>query len=59
MPAKVILLVEDKAADASLIQRAAEACGRSIQLWTMADGPEALMSLRQEPLYENTKFAPL
>jgi len=59
MPAKAILLVEDKAADVSLIQRAAEACGRSIQLWTMADGPEALMSLRQEPPYENKKFTTL
>jgi CheY-like chemotaxis protein len=49
LPAKAILLVEDKAADASLIQRAAHAWGRNLHLWTMADGPEALMSLRKEP----------
>jgi len=48
MPAKAILLVEDSSADAYLIQRAAEECGRNIELWTMADGPEALMFLSKE-----------
>lgn len=48
MPARVILLVEDSAADAYLIQRAAEECGRNIQLWTMPDGPEALAFLRKD-----------
>jgi CheY-like chemotaxis protein len=48
MTAKAILLVEDSAADVYLIQRAAEECDRNIQLWTMADGPEALAFLRKE-----------
>jgi CheY-like chemotaxis protein len=40
--------VEDSAADAYLIQRAAVECGRNIQLWTMHDGVEALQFLRKE-----------
>ena len=48
MTAKAILLVEDISADAYLIERAAEECGRNIQLWTMADGPEALAFLRKD-----------
>ena len=48
MTAKAILLVEDSSADAYLIQRAAEECGRNIQLWTMTDGPEALAFLRKD-----------
>jgi chemotaxis family two-component system response regulator Rcp1 len=48
MPERVILLVEDNAADAYLIERAAEECGRNIQLWTMPDGPEALAFLRKD-----------
>jgi CheY-like chemotaxis protein len=45
---KAILLVEDSAADAYLIRQAAQECGRDIQLWTMPDGPEALMFLRKD-----------
>ena len=45
MTAKTILLVEDSAADAYLIQRAVKDCGQDIQLWTMADGAEALQFL--------------
>jgi hypothetical protein len=37
MPATAVLLVEDSAADASLIQRAAQECDRNIELWTMTD----------------------
>ena len=48
MPARVILLVENSAADAYLIERAAEECGRNIQLWTLPDGPEALAFLRKD-----------
>ena len=48
MTAKAILLVEDSSADVYLIQRAAEECGRNIQLWTMPDGPEALTFLRKD-----------
>jgi len=48
MTAKAILLVEDSTADVYLIQRAAQECGRSIQLWTMTDGPEALAFLRKD-----------
>jgi CheY-like chemotaxis protein len=45
MTAKAILLVEDSTADVYLIQRAAEECGRDIQLWTTSDGAEALKFL--------------
>ena len=48
MPARVILLVEDSAADAYLIERAAEECGRKVELWTLPDGPEALAFLRKD-----------
>ena len=48
MTAKAILLVEDSAADVYLIQRAAQECDRNIELWTMADGDEALMFLRKD-----------
>jgi chemotaxis family two-component system response regulator Rcp1 len=47
MIAKTILLVEDSAADAYLIQRAVKDCGRDLQLWTMPDGVEALAFLRK------------
>ena len=50
MTAKAILLVEDSAADAYLIQRAVKDCGQDIQLWTMADGAEALQLLRKATL---------
>ena len=36
-------------ADAYLIQRAVKACGPDLQLWTMADGVEALQFLRKAP----------
>jgi CheY-like chemotaxis protein len=49
LPAKTILLVEDSAADVYLIRRAVAECGQDIQLWVMADGPEALAFLRKEP----------
>ena len=45
---KTILLIEDSSADTYLIQRATAECGRNIQLWTMADGPEALTFLRKD-----------
>lgn len=48
MPTQTILLVEDSTADADLIQRAAQECGQDTQLWTTADGPEALAFLRKE-----------
>jgi CheY-like chemotaxis protein len=48
MTGKSILLVEDSASDVYLIQRAVTECDRNIQLWTMPDGPEALMFLRKE-----------
>jgi CheY-like chemotaxis protein len=48
MTTKAILLIEDSAADASLIQRAAQECDRNIELWTMTDGLEALAFLRKE-----------
>src|ERR671914_1849224 len=48
MTVNAILLIEDSSADAYLIQRAAEECGRNIQLWTIADGPEALAFLRKD-----------
>jgi CheY-like chemotaxis protein len=48
MTIKAILLVEDSAADVYLIQQAAQECGRDIQLWSMADGSEALQFLRKE-----------
>ena len=48
MPAKAILLVEDSAADAYLVRRAAQECGRNIELWTMTDGDGALMFLRKD-----------
>ena len=47
MTAKAILLVEDSTADAYLIQRAVKDCGQDIQLWTTADGAEALQLLRK------------
>ena len=47
MTAKAILLVEDSAADAYLIQRAVKDCGQDIHLWTMTDGAEALQFLRK------------
>ena len=47
MTAKTILLVEDSTADAYLIQRAVKDCGPDIQLWTTADGAEALQLLRK------------
>jgi CheY-like chemotaxis protein len=47
MTAKTILLVEDSTADAYLIQRAVKDCGPDIQLWTTADGGEALQLLRK------------
>ena len=47
MTAKAILLVEDSTADAYLIQRAVKDCGPDIQLWTTADGGEALQLLRK------------
>ena len=59
MTAKAILLVEDSAADAYLIQRAAEECGRDLQLWTMADGPEALAFLRKDRPLEHEPTPPL
>ena len=46
---QAILLVEDSSADVYLIRRAVEECGRDLQLWIMADGPEALMFLRKTP----------
>src|SRR5262245_43287396 len=46
---KDILLVEDNRADAYLIRQAVEECGRDIHLWTLPDGPEALMFLRKAP----------
>ena len=49
MTAKSLLLVEDSTADAYLIQRAVKACGLDLQLWTMADGVEALQFLRKAP----------
>jgi two-component system, chemotaxis family, response regulator Rcp1 len=49
MTTKSILLVEDSTADAYLIQRAVKACGSDLQLWTMADGVEALQFLRKAP----------
>jgi CheY-like chemotaxis protein len=48
MAANAILLVEDSTADVYLIQRAAAECGRNIQLWTTADGAEALKFLRKD-----------
>jgi CheY-like chemotaxis protein len=48
MATKNILLVEDSPADVYLIRRAVEECDRDSQLWVTADGPEALMCLRQE-----------
>ena len=48
MTAKSILLVEDSASDVYLIQRAVAECDRDLHLWTMPDGPEALMFLRKE-----------
>ena len=47
MTAKAILLVEDSIADTYLIQRAVKDCGQDIQLWTTADGVEALQWLRK------------
>ena len=47
MTAKTILLVEDSTVDAYLIQRAVKDCGQDIQLWTTADGAEALQLLRK------------
>jgi two-component system, OmpR family, response regulator AdeR len=47
MTAKAILLVEDSLADTYLIQRAVKDCGQDIQLWTTADGAEALQLLRK------------
>ena len=47
MTAKTILLVEDSLADTYLIQRAVKDCGPDIQLWTTADGGEALQMLRK------------
>ena len=47
MTAKSILLVEDSTADTYLIQRAVKDCGPDIQLWTTADGGEALQLLRK------------
>src|SRR5215208_4111881 len=49
MPTQPILLVEDRTADAYLIQRAVAECGQDIQLCTTADGPEALAFLRKDP----------
>jgi two-component system, chemotaxis family, response regulator Rcp1 len=50
MPAPItqaILLVEDSAADAYLIQRAVKGCGPDLQLWIMPDGVAALAFLRK------------
>ena len=47
MTAKAILLVEDSLADTYLIQRAVKDCGQDIQLWTTADGADALQWLRK------------
>ncbi len=47
MTDKAILLVEDSAADAYLIERAVKDCGQDLQLWTTADGGEALQLLRK------------
>jgi two-component system response regulator len=43
-----ILSVEDNPADAYMIRRAVEECGRDLQVWVVTDGPEALMFLRKE-----------
>jgi CheY-like chemotaxis protein len=48
MSAKNILIVEDNLADAYLIQRAAEECGRDLHAWVVHDGPEALGFLRKD-----------
>ena len=47
MTAKGILLAEDSLADTYLIQRAVKDCGQNIQLWTTADGAEALQWLHK------------
>ena len=47
MTAKTMLLVEDSLADTYLIQRVVKDCGQDIQLWTTADGAEALQLLRK------------
>jgi CheY-like chemotaxis protein len=49
MATKTVLLVEDSAADAYLIQRAAEECDPNIQLRTLPDGVEVLHFLCKEP----------
>jgi two-component system, chemotaxis family, response regulator Rcp1 len=48
MPTKHILPVEDNPADAFMIRRAVEECGRDLQVWVVTDGPEALMFLRKD-----------
>jgi CheY-like chemotaxis protein len=48
MTTKIILLVEDNPADVYLLRRAVAECGQDLQLWVVADGPEALAFLRKE-----------
>src|SRR3954467_294192 len=43
-----VLLVEDKAADIYLIQKAIAQCKKNIRLWFVSNGPDALRFLRQE-----------